>query len=514
MKTLTKTKLAGCLLMAAIALQTPVYAANLDVHYENHYVEDNRLNILWNDAGSDVGPTKSDTEVTLGGEALPIVSALTVRARQIPVSYMLIADVSGSMSEEKIKNLKDILHGLVAAAGENDNIAIMKVANGAETTVFLSDKTALNGVIDGISAKTGEDTNLYKGIVTAIKTLDSDTTGHYKRCVVIVSDGKDEFNAAGYTLAEAEKAVEDSNIPVYTIAMPGNDTEAAKSFGRLSRISAGGVEQVLANDLTTEAAAKNVNRRVNGGYAIACDLTDADLSRDQMSLEIKIESGALTASAGVTVDTAAIRDALGATPPEGPDDPAQDQEGEAQDAETGGNAGIAGLDENMWLFAGIVAAVLVIVVIALVLLLKRRGKKQADAKQPERSFAPGGAGAADIGKTVGVTVATPQPADGNGKFRFVFTELGGNGKQYGFNKQDELTIGRAASNTFALPDDTHLSSKHCRIYRSGENFYVEDLNSTNGTYINGVKILRPTLLEQVSVLLVGSKELRVRWESR
>ncbi|PIS47085.1 MAG: hypothetical protein COT17_05450, partial [Elusimicrobia bacterium CG08_land_8_20_14_0_20_51_18] len=49
-----------------------------------------------------------------------------------------------------------------------------------------------------------------------------------------------------------------------------------------------------------------------------------------------------------------------------------------------------------------------------------------------------------------------------------------------------VTIGRKADNDLVL-DNATVSGHHCKIYKAGETFFIEDLGSTNGTFVNGKK---------------------------
>jgi pSer/pThr/pTyr-binding forkhead associated (FHA) protein len=74
---------------------------------------------------------------------------------------------------------------------------------------------------------------------------------------------------------------------------------------------------------------------------------------------------------------------------------------------------------------------------------------------------------------------------------------------------DELTIGRAAGCQITL-DDTYVSQLHARVFLRDGAYYVEDLGSTNGTYLNRKKVSGPLLAKPGDQLQVGSVVLEVR----
>jgi pSer/pThr/pTyr-binding forkhead associated (FHA) protein len=73
--------------------------------------------------------------------------------------------------------------------------------------------------------------------------------------------------------------------------------------------------------------------------------------------------------------------------------------------------------------------------------------------------------------------------------------------------QDEIIIGRDSGNDIQI-DNEAVSREHARIIR-GPNFYlIEDLNSTNGTFVNGKKINKK-FLQKVDEILIGKHSLQV-----
>jgi len=65
-----------------------------------------------------------------------------------------------------------------------------------------------------------------------------------------------------------------------------------------------------------------------------------------------------------------------------------------------------------------------------------------------------------------------------------------------FELDDEITVGRAGGCGVVLTEDTFVSQVHARVYRRGRDTYVEDLGSTNGTYVNGERIADATRLRR------------------
>lgn len=68
--------------------------------------------------------------------------------------------------------------------------------------------------------------------------------------------------------------------------------------------------------------------------------------------------------------------------------------------------------------------------------------------------------------------------------------------------KNEVILGRSQSADVVLNDNS-VSRKHARIYTANGNFFVEDLGSTNGTFVNGKRIRKKTQLQAADTVLVG-----------
>jgi pSer/pThr/pTyr-binding forkhead associated (FHA) protein len=71
-----------------------------------------------------------------------------------------------------------------------------------------------------------------------------------------------------------------------------------------------------------------------------------------------------------------------------------------------------------------------------------------------------------------------------------------------------LSVGRAEDNDVVLTGDEFASSHHARIEANREGVWVLDLNSTNGTFVNGARLDGRRRLREGDVVQIGETELR------
>lgn len=73
---------------------------------------------------------------------------------------------------------------------------------------------------------------------------------------------------------------------------------------------------------------------------------------------------------------------------------------------------------------------------------------------------------------------------------------------------EELTVGRAAGCQVTL-DDNYVSQLHARIFSRDGMLFVEDLGSTNGTYLNTRRVSAPVAMRRGDQLKIGSTVMEV-----
>jgi hypothetical protein len=78
-----------------------------------------------------------------------------------------------------------------------------------------------------------------------------------------------------------------------------------------------------------------------------------------------------------------------------------------------------------------------------------------------------------------------------------------------YDLDDELTIGRSPGCGVAMPEDIYTSTLHARLFRRNDHLWVEDLGSTNGTFVNSEQIKKAVRLGKGDMLQIGSTVFEV-----
>jgi hypothetical protein len=72
----------------------------------------------------------------------------------------------------------------------------------------------------------------------------------------------------------------------------------------------------------------------------------------------------------------------------------------------------------------------------------------------------------------------------------------------------QLTIGRGGQNDIPIGSDEYASARHARFEPRQDGVWVQDLGSTNGTYLNGMRLEHPRRLTPGDIVRIGETDLR------
>ena len=84
------------------------------------------------------------------------------------------------------------------------------------------------------------------------------------------------------------------------------------------------------------------------------------------------------------------------------------------------------------------------------------------------------------------------------------------GSEQIFSLGDKTLIGRAKECTITLPDDERVSRRHAAIIKKGDNYWLTDLRSINGTYLNGERLATHCRLRDQDQIVIGGSSFAVQ----
>ncbi len=487
---------------------------SLTVGMDQYRTENGKIILYVNhNKGSDWNPDASESFVMVGKQSLSIESVSKFKDSGEPVSYMFVVDISGSMDKARIDTVKETLREFISTKKSGDNICIATMADDLVSSGFSEDAQVLNDFVDTIEV-TRQDTDLYKSIREELNVLKTDKSVHQKRCLVIFSDGADD-QKDGITQSEAETQVKDTHIPVFTVALlPNNykdaDLESAKILGSFARYSAGGVHYVPSIDgFECREVCARITKVIDESLIVTADLADVTAQDGSIYLGVDLSDGSAKGKDGMQIPVGDILDAIKEAQSVNVNVNINKNDTPEPTSETVTTAEVETEEsDNTILIIGIAAVIIVIIIIIIVVLLS--GGKKKEVSSDDNSSLNRSDGSRTIGIGQGVPPAAPVEKRSAGGIKIVLYKVGPSKEEkYPLVLDGKKTMGRKKTCDLSFENDSALSSIHCYLYSRDKKIFVQDNNSTNGTFVNGVPITGEFAVESGDVLLAGSAEYRI-----
>ena len=178
-------------------------------------------------------------EAYLGGEALNYDKSAQFSELNEGVDYYILLDISASIPDSQFANIKDGIINFISSKGEKDKCVLLTF--GDESNVVLNgseNPQDAAAVVQGLQNKDME-TVLFQTLVKTADMIDQAAQTEEKRRVIItITDGEDCVTGQA-TSNEAVSELNHKGIPMYAIAVDVGKEEYINSFGELARNTGG-----------------------------------------------------------------------------------------------------------------------------------------------------------------------------------------------------------------------------------------------------------------------------------
>ena len=473
----------------------------------------------------------TDAKVNIGNSSCDNVEVQSIRQSGTPIRTILMFDSTISMKNAFGSNAIELFSQMIDQHAENEEFKIVTFADDAvDLTDFSTDYEALKSALQSFQYAKG-DTYLSKSLYNLIKkNTDSSFSGYYR--IVIISDGVED-DAVSYTTAELNSLLADSGMVLHAIGINQNSSaDTLKELFYLARSSGG--KSIVADNKTDY---QTIIDLFNEDYSIYCVRVSPSMDLcDGSRKDVKIE---LIGGTEATQAIGTVRMPFGdgtkeEIVPEEEPEVEEDEEDKPSIPVIGPKTEEKKEDDD----SGLKIVVIIIIIIAGILVLLGGGllaflliKKKKDAKKQEESEriareqrlkeqkekeqkAKMEAAARNSnqksdkpfqssGKTVMLW--------GTGKKYLVLKSRTGMCGDYKIEMKDSVIIGRAKGDII-IGQDSSVSSEHCMISKKGELYYLKDLDSTNGTYCNGMLIKDEVPIMAGTILKIGKCEFEIGFE--
>lgn len=426
-------------------------------------------------------PQTQQLTLTIGPSSAIIKQVEPFAQTNEGVAYVLLVDISKSLKPEQFTRVRTALKGWIQALTDKDRVAI--VTFGKEVKLirdFTGDKEILQKTVATL-APTDDRTQLHQGFMRALemgKRVDA-SLPHY-RVIVTMSDGQDDF-PGGVTAQEVLDRLKEDRIPIYTLgftppAPSGKEKDALKALGVLARTSGGEYLEATGDRLEADYAA--LRQRICRVFIAraSCPTCVADGQVQRVQLTQTEATRTLTDGVPLRLLPRAV-----VAPPPAPL-PTSSASGRAP--------------EKLWWWPYAASGILLALLAGVPFLLRRRTSVPASVAEEENEPS--------------LPSPVTSPARGPG-VRVHLTVVGNTKptKTYDVHLIDQAVIGRNPTECAVIvADDSEISARHCQLVREDGAVFVHDLESRNGTLVNGVPIVGRHKLCDDDLLSIGRTNLR------
>lgn len=506
MMTIVRLLLFPAVLFITCIMRVSVHAENMPVCREA-VADEKKIKAYVQDVYS-----SEDAKYQIGNIPADRLTAYSIAEDSQPVRTLLMLDNSFSIPDGARGEITELMVGIIDAHMQNETF---RVATFSGDTRYLSDSysddyTAVKNVTESISYN-DQVTYLTDALYTVIEDLNQDHYMGYTR-IIIISDGVDN-NPSGITREELNIKLGDTPYPVYTVGIKtGNNDEQLKNMYALSRVTETSYWTLAEQD--TQEVISRIGE-------------DGSLTVFEADIPENAKTGGIQNSKLTLADNHEIVFKVN-TPFAVKEEPAQTEsaktepetkppvEPETEPEEKSGNglliAGIA-------ISSAVLAAVIVFLII-------KHGKKKNEVrnqqdhisdqekdikKDTEMVRPPRTEGLLDSSNEA-VPALFPGGA-GKAIHRLTLTDKKDLSRTFQCELKGAVNIGREPGNDLVLSYDTTISAKHCMIMSKSGRFFIQDLGSSNKTYLNGIQVLSETEIVSGSTIKLGRTELTVKIEA-
>lgn len=446
----------------------------------------------------------------IGTSEADAVRSCPIEEESIPIETIILLDNSLSVVEKYRPTISTILSEIAAnrMVGE-----IFTVATFSEQADYLvkdcPDYGQVKQVIDNISYN-NQETYLTDVLYDMLTEIGEENNATLKR-IIIISDGVDN-KSIGYTKEELYSLLEKTPYPIYTIGCTYKENnEQLKNMFALSRLTGG--ESYLLDEVSDPMTVVNGIAELNHAVKVIITprMKDCDGTKKGIGLTI-------TAAGKTTVNTLEVTMPFHIVEEMTQEFTTAEPVIETTEAEAEPEAPRIPVFLLLAGGAGILLVLIIGGIAAFIVYKKTKENRFVSAAAGENDSRNKNIYEEDSHSTqlMDGNMQKPERKDGtiflwekNTPCRLILEDMSNPIKRFEVSLNDPVLVGYNRGCQIRLNYEETVSGNHCRIYGENGKFYVENLSKTNGTLVDGKRIVNMAEIYTGCVLTLGKLKMKV-----
>lgn len=429
--------------------------------------------------------------------------------KNIKIDTLIMVDNSLSISQQNRGKQKEVLENIIKNHHDNERFSIVTFSKTLSGEMnFSEDYAGLISTIQNIEY-VNQDTYIIDALYEAVEKLMDGDDKNYKR-IIIASDGVDD-NKTGYTKDELIRLLEKKKCPIYSLASLWNKyEEGVENMFEISRFTNSKYFLLDEYENVEEISRQLIDDYL--AYSLSCLLPEdvMDGLKKNVKAIVKTINGEVILEAETVMPFLRLDEKQEKIPSPMP---TKKQENIEEKKIVKENLNIQ--------YAIMITGGGIIILFTVILVIIRKSKKEEKKKEAfeyiqEKYYEDIIEDSDDIDKTVLLPIEKGDEYDKtvimwNDKSSIVleFVNLNNFNETITKTLTDELILGRKQGCNLVFPHEKTVSGRHCKLTLINGQVYVEDLGSSNKTWINDCEVLQREELHSGDQLKMGSLELKI-----
>ncbi len=398
-------------------------------------------------------------------------------------AYLFMIDISKSMSNFNFNQIKQSVYDWAINLNIGDSVAIMTFGETVNLVQdFTFDKTAVQESLELVQ-RTDMLTKYYDALRLSSEIISrNDTRLPFRRVVITLTDGLNDLEegAVQENSDQLYDQIESLQVPYYTIGfaerMTSKKRDAINQMRTLSN-STGGIF-FSANDIGIQDAFLKSQESIDNVFLLStsCSRCSYDKAEIVFNLEVQHDDKSLQASRSIYLNF------------EAPQNQAQIS-----------NKGSASFTNRILDYWFVLLLIISAISLLLIFVYKRKQNSPSNLSYNNLSLEPFPENASD-------NYLEPLELKDFSLELKVFSNFN---QVFDCSFNSSCLIGRSTKSNLCLKTFTDISGSHCKVYLSNNQFLIDDLDSTNGTFLNGAKVRLKCPISTGDELTLGANKFKI-----